>query len=744
LKQSGQLGGDKLSPASDPAAFYRYLCRALVRGGDYQSAVAAGEEGLKRDANNAKLHNTLGNAYYSWGRFDLAARCYSKAVELDKTGQSFDQRGVMCANLADAYLEQRKFKEALAAIEEAIALEPANGRYHCTRGRVLADGLQDYEGGIKSVKKAIDLDPECEKSWGDGSYYFFIATYLERLNKPEEAVVFAEKALKFKPDSARYKRLKEGLGKKLGPGGGQAPLSPRYTFADVGGMKALKDELRRVMNVVLVQREKAKKYDIERNGILLYGPPGCGKTFFAEAVAGEFGMKFMRVSLASIVSKWIGESSKNMEVVFQDAVLQCPCLLFFDEFESIAARRGQEAHHIEDQRTVDAFLQQIDNYRRVPNLIIAAATNHLEELDAAAIREGRFDYKVAIRKPDFDARLEILKVKLRTRPLADDIDYFELANKTEGFSTARLTLVINNAALMALDEDAPITHRHLLKALDGEIGKDKYDRAKKTWDDLILDPATKKKLRFIEEFIEHPEAAKALGIDPPSGLLLSGPPGTGKTTIARVLASQIKASFYLVSPADVFRKWLGESEQAVKDIFEKARDNQPSVIFIDEIDALLSRRGEDTVETRNSVVNLFLMEIDGLASTPGVFVMGATNRPDLLDTALLRPGRLSEHVEIPPPSEAERGALFKLFCGKMKLAADVDLPGLARQAGGFTGADIEEICHEAGRKALIRLMENPGQPPAVCRADFDAAMSEKVEALKSREAEPKRMGFAPG
>ncbi|HEV8311009.1 MAG TPA: AAA family ATPase [Methylomirabilota bacterium] len=735
LKGALELAPDRPVVPQDPAGAQYTLARAFYRKNDYASAAMWAEQGLRKDPRSPRLHNLLGIARLSLGNHEEAVTCCDRALELDPTHQAYpDTPGVIHDNKASALIGLKRYREALAAVDEAIRLEPRNGKYYNRRGLIFGDHLKDYEEGIKNIKKAIDLDPGNR----DGVYYYNIAFFLTQQKRYEEASVFIQKALSLNAQDQSFVNLQKTIAQNVKADAELSMLTPRFTFADVGGMKELKAEIRRVMNVVLVEKEKARKYKIEKNGILLYGPPGCGKTFLAEAIAGEFKLSFLRVSVSAIVSKWIGESAQNIGKVFQDAIVHAPCLIFFDEFEAIASRRGEVAMHIEDQRTVDAFLQELDKYRRIPGIIVGAATNNLDALDKAVIREGRFDYKIKIYKPDFEARLEVFKAKLRNRPIAEDIDYFALANGTEGFATARIADVINNAALAALEADAPISSGHLQRALQAEVGKERFEGKRKTWDDLILDERTKEKLRFIENIIEHPEEARALGVEPPSGLLLCGPPGTGKTTVARVLASEVNASFYLVTPADVLSKWVGESEQRVRDLFEKARENRPSIVFVDEIDALLSRRDDGGGgQWRNMVVNAFLMEMDGLSSAPGVFVVGATNRPDLLDEAILRPGRLSERIEIPLPSAEQRRELLRLFTKKMKLGEDVDFGVLAGETEGFSGAEIEGLCNNAGRDALIRVLESKAAP-AVVSADFVKALTERREGKKQQD---KPIGF---
>ena len=523
---------------------------------------------------------------------------------------------------------------------------------------------------------------------------------------------------------------------------------PPTGFARVGGMNDLKSQIRRIVEIVHVRQEEARRYGVVRNGILLYGPPGCGKTFFVQAMAEEFGLHLLRVPLESAISKYAGAAPEAIERLFHEARSKTPCLLFFDEFDAIARKRD-DAPTLDTQQMVDALLQQLDAHRERPGLLIVAATNRFEDLDPAVVRDGRFDYKVRIDYPDFDARLAILRTLLSGRPHARGLRLAELAHDLEDFSAARIRSVVDEAALAALEAGQPIRNEHLRAAYRANVTASRYGGVKLGWDNLILPADAKRKLQLIQKVIENPQVVRELGIAPPSGILLSGPPGTGKTTIARVLASETDASFFAVSAADIFSKWLGESEQRVKELFARARTRVPAIIFIDEIDAVAERRGEGdsgALRAQDAVVNMFLAEMDGLDSSTRVFVIGATNRPELLDEAFLRPGRLGERIELPLPDFMGRKAMLELFSKKMRLAPSVNLELLAAQTEGASGALLKGLCTLAGRNALIRELDACGVAPqvsdvapAVTQEDFEKAYRE----LSSHDARPRQIGFNP-
>jgi len=500
------------------------------------------------------------------------------------------------------------------------------------------------------------------------------------------------------------------------------------SFRAVGGMSALKKELQDTLGLELAYPDKADEYRITWNGILMYGPPGVGKTFIAKAAAGEFGLNFLPVPAAAIASSFRGESPKNIEQAFQTAVQNLPCILFFDEFDGIAQRRDDFPDQ-EARRTIDQFLQSLEKYRSIRELVVMAATNDLNSLDPAVIRAGRFDRHIRVDFPDADARKAILGVQLAKRPVDDGLDLEELARRAEGRSSASIGQAVEAAALEAFQrasrtgQDAKISQADLVASLIGMGGKDRPTVEDWSWEKLILPSAVKTELQQLVAIIKDPDEARAFGVEPPTGLLLTGLPGTGKTTIAKVIAAQSKCSFYPISGADITSKWVGESEQNISRLFQRARDNQPSIIFLDEIDAVASRRGD--YGSYDQQIDQLLQEIDGMSGQKGVFVIGATNRPDKLDPALLRGGRLSRTINIPPPDQANRLEMLHQFAARMPLAG-VDLDDLVARTDGLAGADLKAICQQAGVVAMMRRNRESGaaEPPTVTQADFELAIAD--------------------
>jgi transitional endoplasmic reticulum ATPase len=515
------------------------------------------------------------------------------------------------------------------------------------------------------------------------------------------------------------------------------PPEELSTFEDVGGMDQLKQEVRDTVGLMLEHPDDAERYGIDWNGILLHGPPGVGKTFFARAIAGEYDMSLLHVSTGDLVASLVGGSARNIEKAFETALQNLPCLLFFDEFDSVAQRRDNTPDQ-ESRRTVNQLLTSLEAYRDERELLVMAATNSIEHLDPAVIRPGRFDRHIRIDLPDAAARRAIFAAELDERPTAGTIDLESLVTRTEGMTPAAIAKIVDTAALEVFreatqtGEQLELDTDHLLSAIERYGGQDRPTVEHWSWDSLILAGEIKAQLQQLQAVIEDPESAKRFGVDPPTGLLLAGPPGTGKTTVAKVLAAQARASFYPISGADVISKWVGDSERNIRQLFERARENRPSIVFIDEIDAIAGRRGE-SLGVHDSHVNQLLAEIDGLAGQRGLFVVGATNRPDQLDPALLRGGRLSRTIFLGLPDEAGRLAMLRLHTARMPTVG-VRFDELAAATEGFSPADLKSLAQEAALAAMSRT-DGSVETPAVTHDDFAEAV-ERLQAGRSRPGVP--------
>jgi SpoVK/Ycf46/Vps4 family AAA+-type ATPase len=492
-------------------------------------------------------------------------------------------------------------------------------------------------------------------------------------------------------------------------------------YADVGGLDGVKRFLDDTLGLLLAFADEAGDYRITFNGILFHGPPGVGKTFLAKAVAGEYGLSFIHVSAADLTTGIVGGGARRVVEAFDTAAANVPCVLFFDEFDALAQERASEPD-MENRRTVAQLLTSLEEHRPLADLVVMAATNDLVSLDQAVLRPGRFDRHIRVDLPDATTREAVVRACLDGRPVTEPLDLTELVRRTEGRTSSLLASVVETASLAAFrqatlrPEPVLITSQHLLDALESLGGRDRPTVENWSWDSLVLPRVVLEELKQLQRLLEDPTVAVAYGVDPPSGLLLAGPPGTGKTTVARVLAAEAGCSFYPVSAADVTSKWVGESEEAVRALFRRARDNSPAIIFLDEVDAIAGARGR-MAEHGDRLLDQLLLEIDGLQSRGSVFVLAATNRPDMLDPALLRGGRLSRTLWLELPDAEMRLELFKVHTRLMPLL-NVRLKELADETAGMSGADIAALCQQA---ALVAMVNEVGGRAAVRMRDFTQA-----------------------
>ncbi|WP_404813128.1 CDC48 family AAA ATPase [Infirmifilum lucidum] len=500
---------------------------------------------------------------------------------------------------------------------------------------------------------------------------------------------------------------------------------PRVTYDDIGDLEEAKQKIREMVELPLKHPELFKRLGIDPpKGILLYGPPGTGKTLLAKAVANETDAYFIAINGPEIMSKFYGESEQRLREIFEEAKEHAPAIIFIDEIDAIAPKREEVTGEVE-KRVVAQLLALMDGLEARGDVIVIGATNRPNALDPALRRPGRFDREIEIGIPDKRGRLEILKVHTRSMPLAKNVDLEKLAEMTHGYVGADLAALCREAAMKALrrvlpridleKEEIPLevletievemedflnAYREITPSALREI---EVEVPSVRWDDIGGLEDVKQQLREAVEWpLKYPESFGRLGIDPPKGILLYGPPGTGKTLLAKAVATESEANFVSIKGPEIFSKWVGESERAIRELFRKARQVAPSVIFIDEIDALAPMRGlvsSDSGVTER-VVSQLLTEMDGLERLEGVVVVAATNRPDIIDPALLRPGRFDRLIYVPPPDEKARLEIFRVHTRRMPLAEDVDLAELARRTEGYTGADIEVLVREAGLIAL--------------------------------------------
>ena len=537
---------------------------------------------------------------------------------------------------------------------------------------------------------------------------------------------------------------------------------PRTTYEDIGGLREEIQRIREMVELPMRHPEIFQRLGIDPpKGVLLYGPPGCGKTLLARAVANESEANFFSINGPEIMSKFYGESEARLREIFQQAEKNAPSIIFIDELDAIAPKREEVTGEVE-RRVVAQLLALMDGLSGRGNVIVIGATNRVNALDPALRRPGRFDREIEIGIPDKDGRYEILQIHTRGMPLAEDVDLKKLAEMTHGYTGADLAALCRETAMKALRRYLPEINleeeRIPPKILEKmEIRMEDFLNAFREitptamrevavevptvrWEDVgDLEEAKQELKEAVEWPLKNPQAFKRMGIEPPRGILLYGPPGCGKTLLARAVATESEANFITIKGPEVFSKWVGESEKAIREVFRKARMSAPAIIFFDEIDSLVPRRGLGYADSgvTERVISQLLTEMDGIITLENVVVIAATNRPDIVDPAILRPGRFDRLIYVPEPDEEGRYQIFKIHTKKMPLAKDVDLKYLARMTRGYSGADIKALCREAAMIALRRDMS----AKEVALEDFKEAMK-KIPPSISSDMEKWYKGFA--
>ncbi|PSQ07676.1 AAA family ATPase [Halobacteriales archaeon QS_6_71_20] len=518
--------------------------------------------------------------------------------------------------------------------------------------------------------------------------------------------------------------ISEQPAEQIAESAGGGAETPDVAYEDIGGLDEELEQVREMIELPMRHPELFKRLGIEPpKGVLLHGPPGTGKTLIAKAVANEIDAHFQTLSGPEIMSKYYGESEEQLREVFEEASENAPAIIFMDELDSIAPKREEAGGDVE-RRVVAQLLSLMDGLEERGEVVVIGATNRVDAIDPALRRGGRFDREIEIGVPDRDGRKEILQVHTRNMPLAEEIDIDEYAETTHGFVGADIASLAKEAGMNAirrirpridLDEEEidaeilesiEITSRDMREALKGiepsALREGFVEVPDVTWADVGGLDDTKERLReTIQWPLDYPEVFEAMDMESAKGVLMYGPPGTGKTLLAKAVANESESNFISVKGPELLDKYVGESEKGVREIFSKARENAPTVIFFDEIDAIATERGSNTGDSGVSerVVSQLLTELDGLETLEDVVVIATTNRPDLIDSALLRPGRLDRHVHVPVPDEDGRRKVFEVHTQHKPLADDVDLETLARRTDGYVGADIEAVIREASMNA---------------------------------------------
>jgi len=535
------------------------------------------------------------------------------------------------------------------------------------------------------------------------------------------------------------------------------PEVPAVRYEDIGGLREELGRVREMIELPMKHPELFERLGIKPpKGVLLFGPPGTGKTLIAKAVASETNAHFISLNGPEIMDKYYGESERKLRDIFKEAEENAPSIIFIDEVDSIAPKREETRGEVE-RRVVAQLLALMDGMEARGNVIVIAATNREDSIDPALRRPGRFDREIEIGVPDKEGREEILQIHTRGMPLDKDVNLKEIASSTHGFVGADLDALSRESAMKALkkvlpkiDLDKEEIPTSVLETL--RVRKADFVEAMKEvspsalreimvevpdlkWSDIGGLGEVKMRLQEAVEWpLKHPEAFKRMGIRPTKAILLHGPPGCGKTLLAKAAATESEANFIAVKGPQLLSMWVGESEKGIREVFKKAKQVAPTIILFDEIDAIAPRRGTHSgSRVTETVVNQILTEMDGIESLENVIVIGATNRADMIDPSLLRPGRFDYQLLVPPPEKEARMEIFKVHTRHMPLK-DVDLNEMVRKTDGYSGADIEGVCREA---ALIALREDI-KSDIVTAEEFEKALKKIKPSIPEYEAASKK------
>ena len=613
--------------------------------------------------------------------------------------------GVTRQNIGAGIDDKISIKSVEATNAEQITLSPTE--------KITTDGLQEYMiynylNHVFTNGDSISLNTQV------GNKIQFVITN----TKPSKPVIVTEKTI-FKLGS-----LTKAVDASV----------PRITYDELGGLKSEVQKIREMVELPMRHPELFDKIGVEApKGVLLYGPPGTGKTLLAKAVAGETNAHFISLSGPEIMGKHYGESEERIREIFTQAEENSPSIIFIDEIDSIAPKRDEVSGELE-KRIVSQLLTLMDGMKSRGKVVVIAATNRPDSIDPALRRPGRFDREVEIGIPDDEGRFDILSIHTRGMPIDKKVNLKQISKTTHGFVGADLEVLSKEAAMRSLrrilpeiDLDEDKISSEILQKI--EITSDDFREALKevrpsalrevqvqipdvSWDDVGGLDELKDELREAVEWpIKHKEAYDYVNVETPKGVLLHGPPGTGKTLIAKALAKMTESNFISIKGPELLSKWVGESEKGVREIFRKARQVAPCIIFLDEVDALVPRRGSGNSDSHvtENIVSQILTEIDGLEELHNVLIIGATNRLDIVDEALLRPGRFDRIIEVGNPDSKGRKHIFEIHTKKKPLEGNVDIKKLVEITDGFSGAEIASITNRAALVALKRYVSGKSQ-----------------------------------
>ncbi len=596
--------------------------------------------------------------------------------------------GMTRQNIGAGIGDKISLKSVEAANAEQIVLSPTE--------KISAEGLQEYMtynylNHVFTTGDALSLNTQM------GGRVQFIVTS----TKPSKPVIVTENTI-FKLGT-----MTKSIDSSV----------PRITYDELGGLKNEVQKIREMVELPMRHPELFDKIGVEApKGVLLYGPPGTGKTLLAKAVAGETNAHFISLSGPEIMGKYYGESEEKIREIFNQAEENSPSIIFIDEIDSIAPKRDEVSGEVE-KRIVSQLLTLMDGMKSRGKVVVIAATNRPDSIDPALRRPGRFDREIEIGIPDDEGRFEILSIHTRGMPIDKKVDLKQISKTTHGFVGADLEVLSKEAAMRSLRRILPeITSEDFRDALKevrpSALREVQVQIPNVSWDDVGGLDELKEELREAVEWpIKHKEAFDYVDVETPKGILLHGPPGTGKTLIAKALAKMTESNFISIKGPELLSKWVGESEKGVREIFRKARQAAPCIIFLDEVDALVPRRGSGGSESHvtESVVSQILTEIDGLEELHNVLIVGATNRLDIVDDALLRPGRFDRIIEVPNPDAKGRRNIFEIHTKKKPLASDVDIAKLVELTDGFSGAEIAAVANRAAIAALKKYVGGKAQ-----------------------------------
>jgi transitional endoplasmic reticulum ATPase len=538
--------------------------------------------------------------------------------------------------------------------------------------------------------------------------------------------------------------------------------STRISYEDIGGLRTQIQRIREMIELPLKYPEVFERLGIDPpKGVFLHGPPGCGKTLIARAVANETEAYFTHISGPEIMGKFYGESEARLRSVFEDAQKHAPAIIFIDEIDAIAPKREEMGGEKQvERRVVAQLLALMDGLESRGNVIVIAATNIPNTIDPALRRPGRFDREIAIPIPDRNGRLEILQIHTRGMPLAEDVTLEKIADITHGFVGADIEALVREAAMSALRKILPKIDFELVDIpyeilMELQVTMDNFLEAMKEvepsaireffievpdvkWEDIGgLDHIKEELKETIEWPLKFPNVFKKAKANPPKGILLYGLPGTGKTLLAKAIANESGLNFISVKGPSLISKYVGESERGIREVFKKAKQSSPTILFFDEIDSLVPKRGETSTDAHvtERVISQFLTEMDGIEELKGVIVLAATNRLDLVDPAILRSGRFDLLFELPPPNEEGRLSIFRIHTRNRPLHKDVDLKALARETEGMTGSDIQLVCQRALKNAIRKFIKEKREMADAMASELVITLDDFKKALRSIQSE---------